>query len=114
MKRFLIAIALASATFTTAACERFPQAATVSAAADKAIYTAEALYNVPAQAYVVADSRNQIPDGVKASIKPKLVSLYDLLKKARAAKAVGDSINLDLIVAAMRPLSNEVQALIPA
>lgn len=59
---------------------------------EKAMYGAEVLYNVPANAYVIADAGNLLKPEVKATIKPKLIKLYDYLKLARLAYAAGNSI----------------------
>jgi len=57
---------------------------------DKAMYAAEALYNVVAQAYVVADANKQLNSETKAKIKPYMIEAYSALKAAREAKRIGD------------------------
>lgn len=114
MKRLFIAAALALSVPMLGACNITEQIESASIVTEKAAYGAEALYNVPAHAYVTADGRGQIPATLKASLKPKLQSLYGLLLKAREAKAIGDKALFDSIVDQMKPLSAELSDLIPA
>lgn len=79
---------------------------------DKAVYAAEALYNVPAYAYVSANKNGTLPASVKAWAKPKLIQLYSMLKLARAAYKAGDVAGFNCQFAAMTNLSNEVKTYI--
>jgi hypothetical protein len=80
---------------------------------DKAQYAAEALYNVPAQAYVSAYKRGLVTPAVKAVVKPKLQTLYAYLKGARAAHAACDEATFLNYRHAMETIRNEVLPLIP-
>lgn len=101
MRSFLLACA-ASASLALAACSPSPapdanasgsvgaSAGQVSAIAATAMYAAEATYNVPAHAYVEADSQGLLSDEVKAKVKPILIDAYEWLLKARSAYEAGD------------------------
>ena len=80
---------------------------------EKALYAAEALYNVPAHAYVAADSNGTLPVGVKAALKPVLVQAYAALKVARAAYAAGNATGFADAVDKLSRLSGEAKALLP-
>ena len=80
---------------------------------EKALWNAEAAYNVPAAAYVSADRRGLLSADVKASIKPLLVKAYDLLKAARAAYRVGDAATFADKWNALKEVSAQVSPLIP-
>lgn len=75
---------------------------------EKTLYAAEALYNVPAHAYVTADRNGHITPALRTQIRPKLITMYQLLKSMRAAKG---TVNCD--IDAMKELHREVLALIP-
>lgn len=70
-------------------------------------------YNVPAQAYVSADKRGLIPPNLKAVLKPKLITMYDLLKAARTAYKFGDAAGFAAKRAALEKLRDEIMPLIP-
>ncbi len=114
MKKILIAFALASASLSTG-CATLGEGVGVTQGAlpAKLLYAAEAIYNVPAQAYVAADSRDQINPALKARIKPKLQQLGDLLDKARTAHRLGSAIDFNARKADLQKLANEISALIP-
>ncbi len=52
---------------------------------DKAIYAAEAIYNVPAFAYAELYTKGKLTPELKALAKPKLTAAYAALKTARLA-----------------------------
>lgn len=80
---------------------------------EKAWYAAEALYNIPAYAYVRADQAGALTPSMKATIKPKMLQLADLLKQARAAYQTANKASFDAAVAKLKTLSDEVNPLIP-
>lgn len=114
MKRILIAIGLACAMPMMASCDVLSGVQSASVVTSKAMYGVEALYNVPAHAYVTADSRDQISPSLKATLKPKLQFLGTLLDKAREAKRIGNAVLFNSIRDQMKPLSAELSSLIPA
>jgi hypothetical protein len=81
---------------------------------DKLMYSAEALYNVPAQAYVAADSRQLMSASLKATVKPKMLKLRSLLLDARKAYAASNATSFKAAYDAMKSLRDEVHPLIPA
>lgn len=87
-----------------------------TSADEKAWYAAEALYNVPAQAYRVANEAYKSEPrwlSIKATVKPKLQTLN---KYRLGAKSAYQACNLELLnqfAAAMKPISAEVSAAIP-
>lgn len=87
-----------------------------TAADEKAWYGAEALYNVPAAAYRSTNERFKADPRwlpVKAVVKPKLQELNRYRLGAKSAYQACNLTALDQWVAAMKPLSAEVTALIP-
>lgn len=124
MKRLILA-ALALA-LTLPGCSSLGTASHIVAAAtssqplgdftvldDKAMYAAEALYNVPASAYRSADTRGLIPAHLKAVIKPKLQTMGRVLKTARSAYRIGDLTSFNARYRALLALKDEVTPLIP-
>lgn len=75
---------------------------------EKAVYTANALYNVPAHAYVTANRNGQLTPALKAMLKPKLLAMYRLLAAVKAAQG---TVNCDYN--SMKVLHAEVTALLP-
>lgn len=59
---------------------------------EKVVYGAEALFNVPAQAYVVADKNGKLTPELKAKLKPLLIQMDDYRLAIVAAKG---TINCD-------------------
>lgn len=80
---------------------------------EKAMYALEALYNVPAQAYVTADQRGLINATLKAQLKPKLQQAYTYLKGARAAYEICDTTTLGSYQTALQKFHDEILPLIP-
>lgn len=80
---------------------------------DRAMYAAEALYNVPAQAYVAGRTSGVITDAVRDVVRPKLLVMRQTLLAARAAYRIGDVSGFNARVEALRQLRSEVAVLIP-
>lgn len=93
MKRLLIAVSLVLITVSFAAatvsCAPVPsvsgQCTSQTVVDDKVAYAAEALYNVPAQAYVTANKNGTLPADIKAKAKPILLEMYKKLLLVRSA-----------------------------
>ena len=81
---------------------------------EKALYGAEAAYNVPASAYVELDSQHLLSASVKASIKPLLINSFAALKVARAAYSVGSACGYREAIANAISFGNQAKALLPA
>ncbi len=115
MKRIFLSIALACASISTAACDPLGgvNSASVAAVDDKLLYAAEAAYNVPAFAYVKADSRDQLSPALKAQIKPKMQALGELLDKARSAHALGNATLFNANFDQLKSLAAEISAMLP-
>ena len=75
---------------------------------EKVLYAANALYNVPAHAYVTANRNGKLSPELKAALKPKLLTMYRLLQAVKAAKG---TVNCDYN--SMKALHAEVTALLP-
>lgn len=114
MKKLIIALALVT---TSCSANQMLQSAPIignvcsvaegTLIDEKVVYAAEALYNMPAHAYVTALEANQLSPTTKALVKPKLIQLYSLLKTIRAAKG---TVNCDFN--AMKALHADVLELI--
>jgi hypothetical protein len=121
MKKIFLAVALMASSMVSA-CATIPVGAVTGPAPilgattldEKALYGAEALYNVPAQAYVSAMNHGYITPALKVEIKPKLVAAYDVLLAVRAAYKVGDAAGFNERVSALGLLSADLQSLIPS
>lgn len=81
---------------------------------EKLWYAAEAAYNVPAQAYVEANSRALVSPALKAKVKPILQNMYEVLKTARLAYRACDAASLQAKVTALEKLRDQVMPLIPS
>jgi hypothetical protein len=86
---------------------------TFTLADQKAMYAAEASYNIPAQAYLSANSRGLINADLKATLKPKLQTAYQWLKGARAAYKICNRDSLMDYQRALATFEAEIQPLIP-
>lgn len=80
---------------------------------DKAMFAAEAVYNVPAQAYVSANSRGLVKPPLKATLKPMLVAMGDTLRLCRTAYKIGDLTSFNQRYAGLMVLKSQVMHLIP-
>lgn len=87
---------------------------TISEAAQKALYAAEAAYNVPAQAYVTLNRSGRLPPDVKAKAKPILQQAYSGLKLARQAAAAGDTVGVLFQAGEAQRLAAAAKALLPS
>lgn len=118
MTKFAIALALAVAPLM-AGCETLQGAATGAPIAgatvfdEKALYAAEAAYNVPAHAYVTADANGLLTPALKARLKPLLFKAYDALHLARSAYMAGDARGFQAQAKAVAEFANQANALIP-
>ena len=81
---------------------------------EKTAYAAEVLYNIPAQAYVSADTRGLISADLRATLRPKLIYLASLLDAVRAAYRVGDATSFAARYRELKALKEQVTPLIPA
>jgi hypothetical protein len=116
MKKLILAIALATSACTAnQVLQSAPIIGNVCTVAEgtlideKVIYAAEALYNVPAHAYVTAIDNGQLPEGeLRTNVKGKLITMFRLLSAVRAAKG---TVNCDYN--SMKELHREVLAIIP-
>ncbi len=80
---------------------------------DKAMFAAETVFNIPAQAYVSANSRGLIPAPLKATLKPLMVSAGELLKLCRSAYKVGDLKSFNERYRALLALKDQALKLMP-
>jgi hypothetical protein len=80
---------------------------------EQAMYAAEALYNVPAQAYTVADANGQLSPEVKRQAKAMLENAYKVLLIARSAYASGNAEGFNSQVRQLTILSDAIRQLIP-
>jgi len=80
---------------------------------EKALYGAEAAYNVPANAYVTLDANGKLSAETKAKVKPLLIGAYDALKVARSAYSLGDVCSFTGAVNSVRNLTNSAKAILP-
>jgi hypothetical protein len=79
----------------------------------KAMYAAEAAYNIPASAYLSANSRGLIKPELKVTLKAKLATMYDYLKGARAAYKICNRDSLMDYKRAIETYEAEISPLIP-
>lgn len=86
----------------------------ISDAARKALYAAEAAYNVPAQAYVTLNASGKLSPEVKAKAKPILQQAYQGLKLARQAAAAGDTVGVMFQAGEAQRLAAAAKALLPS
>lgn len=85
----------------------------ISAAAQTALYAAEAAYNVPADAYVRLNRAGRLTPEVKAKTKPILLQAYQALKLARLAAAAGDTAGVMFQAGEAQKLVASARALLP-
>lgn len=115
-KSFLLALTLACTPLSACgiASINSPSAvANATAIDEKAMYAAEASYNVIAQIYVTSEARGKLTPELKAAIKPILVSAYDALKLARAAYAAGNAVDFLHQANTLKSLGSSIANLIP-
>lgn len=80
---------------------------------EKSWYYAEALYNVPAQAYLSANSRGLLHDPLKGEIKTKLQQLNQLRQAVYQAYQTGNATSFRDKIVQLKALSDQVRGLIP-
>ncbi len=120
MKRTILAI-LAGACLAIAGCSTIGQfippvggsVANSTSLDEKALYAAEASYNVAATAYLEAVENGLITPAVKAQVKPMLVQAYEALKLVRTAYHAGNAANFSAQVAEVSRLTTAVRTLLP-
>jgi predicted small secreted protein len=81
---------------------------------EKSWYYAEALYNVPARAYLSTNSRGLIHDPLKSQIKSGLQKLDALRQAVYQAYKTGNAVAFRDKITEMKTLSDQVRNLIPA
>lgn len=116
MKKLLIAVACAMALAgcsTTYAPGTTPVVSAQETVLDeRALFTAEAAYNVAATAYLAAAGRDQLPAAAKAQARAVLVRSYDALKLARSAYAVGDAATFAAQISAATAFATHARAVL--
>jgi len=109
-----VALVLAFATLTIGACAPAsgPSATAPALQAttldEKGLYAAEALYNVPAQAFLAADAAGKLSPERKAKLKPLLADAYKALLGLRMAYALGNAADFNAKLAALTTLSERL------
>lgn len=122
MRKLLFAIALAA--LPLSACATLHTAGQAVALANQNVgdytvlderswYYAEALYNVPASAYLSANSRGLLHDPLKAEIKSRLRGLNALRQAVYQAYKTSNAVAFREKLAQMKVLSDEVRNIIP-
>ena len=82
---------------------------------EKGMYFAEALYNVPAAAYVSADTRNIAGwASIKPTVRPLLIQARALLLTVREAYRLGDERSFRDRVARLQSLRDRIMTHLPA
>lgn len=79
---------------------------------ERALFAAEAAYNVAATAYVAADSRDVLPPAVAARAQPLLAKAYVALRGARVAYAASDALNFAAFAREATTLATQARVLI--
>lgn len=128
MKRIFLALALTLLSVPVAACDTLGTAGTLVNQAtstaplgdqvtfdERGMYFAEALYNVPAQAYVSADTRNIAGwTSIKPVVRPLLIQARQLLLTVREAYRLGDERSFRDRVSRLGVLRDRIMSHIPA
>ncbi len=78
---------------------------------EKALFTAETAYNVPADAYVKLGAN--LPADKRAAVRKVLIQAYDALKLARAAYKAGDGCSLNSYVNLVNTLGTQAKTILP-
>lgn len=81
---------------------------------ERALFAAEAAYNVAANAYLVADGQGVLSAPVKAQAKGFLGQAYAALRLARSAYTVGDARSYAAQVAAVLEMTSRASAMVGA
>jgi hypothetical protein len=80
---------------------------------EKSWYYAEALYNVPAQAYLSADAHGLLHEPLKGQLKAKLQQANALRQAVYQAYKTGNAATFRAKIAELKALSDQVRNLIP-
>jgi len=80
---------------------------------DKGWYYAEALYNVPTQAYLSANRRGLLHDPLKSQLKHSLQSLNVLRGDVYQAYKAGNSVSFREKIVQLKALSDQIRNQIP-
>jgi uncharacterized protein YceK len=124
MKRLLFALTLAAAALMSTGCATIRTATDAVALAnqnvgdftvadEKGWYYAEALYNVPASAYLSANSRGLLHDPLKSQLKGMLQDLNRYRQAAYQAYKTGNAVTFHEKLVQMKALSDQVRNLVP-
>lgn len=122
-KLFALCLALAPicACSTLTAATEIASAATSSAPLgdritmdERGMYAVEALYNVPAQAYVTADQHHLVTPAIRAQVRPLLQRAHTYLLACRTAYHVGDATSWGQRVSDLQQLKAQIMGLLPA
>lgn len=128
LRNLCACLALAAMAVPVAACTQLATAARVVSTAttsqplgdritmdERGMYAVEALYNVPAQAYVTADTRQVAGWArIKPTVRPLLIEARQVLLAVREAYRLGDETSFQARAARLRSLRERIMALIPA
>lgn len=124
MRKLILVLALASAVLPLGACQTIRNVDQAVALAnqnvgdftiadEKGWYYAEALYDVPATAYLSVNSRGLIHDPLKSQLKGMLQDLNRYRVAVYNAYKAGNSVTFHEKLVAMKALSDEIRNLIP-
>jgi uncharacterized protein YceK len=124
MRKLILAVALASSVLMTGGCatiHNVDQAVALAnqnvgdftIADEKGWYYAEALYDVPATAYLSANSRGLLQDPLKSQLKAMLHQLNDYRQGVYQAYKTANSVTFREKLQAMKALSDQIRSLVP-
>lgn len=121
MKKFILALSLALVLPGCATIHNVDQAVALAnqnvgdftIADEKGWYYAEALYNVPAQAYLSANSRGLLHDPLKSQLKHSLQTLNGLRGDVYQAYKTGNAVTFREKIIQLKALSDQIRTLIP-
>jgi hypothetical protein len=124
MRRLALALALVATALTASACKTIHTATDAVALAnenvgdftiadEKGWYYAEALYNVPATAYLSANSRGLLHDPLKSQLKSMLQELNRYRQAVYQAYKTGNAATFHEKLVQMKALSDQVRNLTP-
>lgn len=124
MRRLIFAIGLATALLAAPACKTIQTATDAVSLAntnvgeftiadEKGWYYAEALYNVPASAYLSANSRGLLHDPLKSQLKGMLQELNRYRQAVYQAYKTGNSTTFHEKIVQMKALSDQIRNLVP-
>lgn len=113
MIRFVLALLLSFAIVPLSACQTPLVNAEQTLIDEKAMYAAEAAYNLAAEAYITADAVGALAPDTKAKVKPIFAKAYEALKAARTAYSLSNAASFYEQTALVKQLANEAKALIP-